>query len=217
MKNVTSFKTLILAAAASLGLALAAVASDDPMTSAPVRSDAGSRGLLGQNYAHLGYNYVDIHHSGVDANSYDFDLNQGIREGVDTLLEYNYTRSEPFLGGHASWQSILAGARAYSRFNGVKPYAEAGLGWAWASAPVFGNDNSFAWFAGVGVECTVAPDVTVTPFIRYSDATGIDDSDSWDYGVKGNYWINPTVAISGTVSINNDSDWTFGAGVNFHF
>lgn len=217
MKTVTPFKTLILAAAASLGLAVAAFASDDPSTSVPRPVDANSRGLLGENYAHLGYTYVDIKHSDADANSFDFSLNQGIRNGVDTLMEYNYTRSEPFLGGHASWQSIFAGGRAYTTMNNMKPYFEAGFGWAWAHAPVFGSDNSFAWFGGVGMEFTVAPDVTVTPFIRFTDAVSIEDADNWDFGVKGNYWINSKWALTAKVSMDDDNNWSLGAGVNIHF
>ncbi|HET7535958.1 MAG TPA: hypothetical protein VFJ90_05865, partial [Candidatus Didemnitutus sp.] len=200
----------------SLGLSLAALASDDPV-SVPRPVDAGSRGLLGETYTHLGYSYVDTNHSNVDAHSFDFSLNSAVYHGADTLLEYNYTQSEPFAGGHAWWQNVLAGARGYTSMGGFKPYLEGGLGWAWAKAPVIGSDNSWAWFAGVGAEVTVARDITVTPFIRYTDAPGIDDSDKWDFGVKGNYWINSKFAVTANVSVDDDQDWTIGAGVNFQF
>jgi hypothetical protein len=217
MKNVSSFKTLILTAAASLGLAVAALASDDPGRATPTLVDAGSRGLLGETYTHLGYSYVDTKNSNVDANSFDFSMNQGIRNGVDTLFEYNYTRSEPLLDGHATWQSLLAGGRAYTTLNSLKPYFEAGLGWAWASVPLFGSDNSFAWFGGVGMEWTVASDISVTPFIRFTDAINLGDADRWDFGVKGNYWLNARFAVSALVSLDDDQSWSLGTGVNYHF
>lgn len=217
MKNVTSFKTLILAAAASLGFAVAAIASDDPSTAVPRPLDAaGSRGLLGETYTHLGYSYIDTNHSEVDAHSFDFSMNRGLYHGVDTMFEYNYTQSEPFAGGKAWQQTLLAGGRWYKTLNSLKPYAEAGLGWSWIDTP-FGNDNSWAWFAGVGIEAAVAQNVTVTPFIRFTDAPEIGEADKWDFGVRGNYWINSRFAVSANLSIDDDQAWTMGAGVNLSF
>jgi len=217
MKNVSSFKHLSLAAAASLGLALVATASEMPDVPASQPVGSTSRGLLGENYTNLGFTYIDVKNTNVDGQAIDFGMSAPYTSKTDLFFEYNYTRSEPVLDGHAWWQSLLAGGRWYTNLNGIKPYAEAGLGWAWVDVPVFGGENSWAWFTGIGIETPVAPNATVTPFIRFTDAPDIGDADHWDFGVKGNYWLNAKLALTAKVAIDDDQSWSFGAGVNYQF
>lgn len=215
MKNVTSFKTLILAGAVALGLATAAVAGEGPAAaSAPV---SPGRGLLGQNYVNLSYSFVDLQGTSLDAHSFGFELHQNVQEGIDTLLEYNYLRSEPFAGGHITQDSLVAGGRAFTSFHGFKPYAEAGLGWVWQRAPLGFSDNSFAYFAGVGAEFQVAPDVSVTPFVRYLDGTKSSFDHEWDYGVRANWWATEKIGLTAGVIRDNSRNMEYNIGVNYRY
>jgi opacity protein-like surface antigen len=215
MKNYTNLKSIVLVAAASLGLASSSFAQTTvPATEpAPV---ARPSGLLGQNYAALSYGFLDLDDSGVDANSVSLGFNQAIRDGLDSMLEYDYTRTDRILGSRLTQHSVLIGARAFTNYNGIKPYAEAGVGWVWQK---FGgaSDNSFAWGAGVGAEFELAPAFTLTPFVRYTDITEGSNNDAWEYGLKTNYWLTEKLALSGGISRDDDSNMLYRVGVNFRY
>ena len=214
MKNIHSTKSFLLAAAASLGLAASAFAQ----TTAPAEpaSAAHGSGLLGQSYASLSYGFIDLDGTGVDANSFTLAFNQGVRDGLDSFLEYDYTRTDRILGSRLTQHSLLAGARVFTDYRGIKPYAEAGVGWVWQK---FGgaSDNSFGWGAGVGAEIAVAPALTVTPFVRYTDVTEGSNNDSWEYGVKANYWLSEKLALQGGLSRDDDQNMVYRVGVNFRY
>jgi len=218
MKNVLSFKTLTLAAALSLGLTAPAFAGDDSAAPAPAPAPAlNGHGLLGETYLNLGYSYTDLTDTSVNASTYSFALNQGVREGLDTLLEYSYSQSENTGFGRIDQQVFDVGARAFTVFNGLKPYAEAGLGGVWVKTPVLSHQHSFMWFLGVGVEIQATPDLTITPFVRHSYANSIDDYKQWNYGVRGNYWLTERVGLTATLARDNDRDTSYGIGINFRY
>ena len=217
MNNVTSFKSLFLATTLVAGCAVAAFAGDEP-ASAPNSSPAPlSHGLLGQTYASLGYNYSRLDSSSVNANGLEFAMNQGVRTGLDTLLEYTGTRTDDTGVGRLTEQILDLGARAYTNYNGIKPYAEAGVGWTWLNAPLGLSDNSFVWFAGVGAEFQATSELTITPLVRYSDATSYHSGGTWDYGVKANYWLTEKLGLTAKITRNDSQDMTYGVGINFHF
>ncbi|MBA4136823.1 MAG: hypothetical protein C0518_05855 [Opitutus sp.] len=215
MKNYISLKSFLLAAAASLGLATSAFAQTTvPATElAPVTRASG---LLGQNYASLSYGFVDLDDTGIDASSYTIAFNQAVRDGLDSMLEYDYTRSDRIFGSRLTQHSLLLGARAYTNYNGIKPYAEVGVGWVWQK---FGgtSDNSFAWGVGVGAEFELASAFTVTPFVRYTDITEGSDNGAFEFGAKANYWLNEKFSVMGGVSRDDDSNMTYRVGVNYRY
>jgi opacity protein-like surface antigen len=214
MKTLPSSRHFLVAAALALGLASAATAQTVTATeTAPVTR---SSGLLGQTYASAALGFVDLDNTGVNARSYSLGLNQYVRDGVDSFLDYNYTRSDRFAGTRLTQHDLLVGARAYANYSGVKPYAEAGVGWVWQKAgPV--SDNSFAWAAGVGAEFAVASATNVTPFVRYSDITDGGDNDQWEYGVKANHWLTEKVALQGSISRDDDRNMFYRFGVNVRY
>ena len=215
MKNVPSFKTLILAAAVSLGLASASFAQSANVA-VPNPADAKPTGLLGQNYTTIGYGYIDLDSTNVHASRYSLAANQSLREGLDGLLEYGYTRSSSFAGTRLTQHDLMAGARAYLTSAGFKPYVEAGLGWVWQKAAGV-SDDSFAWGLGVGAEIDVVSAVTVTPYVRYEDLTRGSNNDSWNYGVKANYWVTSRVGIQAGVERDDDKNMTYSVGANIRF
>jgi opacity protein-like surface antigen len=213
MKNQTSLKYFVLAAAASLGLAASAFAQT---TVAAEPTVSRSSGLLGQTYASASYGYIDLDDTSVNARSYSLGLNQYVRDGVDSFLDYNYTRSGRIAGTRLTQHDVLLGARVYTHWQGVKPYAEAGIGWVWQKAGGV-RDNSFAWAAGVGAEIEVAPKTTLTPFVRYSDLTEGGNNDQWEYGVKANHWLTDKLAVQGSISRDDDQNLFYRVGVNFRY
>lgn len=218
MNNVTSFKSLLLAAACVLGAAAPGFASDDPAVVASTpKADTGSRGVLGHNLAALGFSYVDIDNSNVDATALNLTLNQGLRTGVDTLFEYNYLRSEETGAGRITEHKLNFGGRAYTNYNGFKPFVDGGIGWVWQKAPFGLSDNSFLVFASVGAEFQATPELTITPAVRYWYATKSSMGDVWDFSVKANYWVSEKLAITGKLGIDDEQNMEYGLGVNFRF
>lgn len=214
MKYVPTFKNLILAAAVSLGLSATAFAQDANAVSAPAETRAS--GLLGKNYVGLEYGYVNLSDTGIDANSYNFEANYNLREGLDGFLGYGYSRTESVAGIHGDASELFLGARSYLTSGRAKGYLELGAGWAWASAAGF-SDDSFAWGAGVGAEIEVVSSLTVTPYVRYTDAVNFDSDGTWDFGVKGNYWFTSKLGAQLGFSIDDDRNTVVSAGVNFRY
>ncbi|MBI2511810.1 MAG: porin [Opitutae bacterium] len=215
MKNVPSFKTFVLAAAVSLGLASASFAQSANVA-VPNPADAKPTGLLGQSYTTLGYSYVDFDATSIHASRYSLAANQSLREGLDGILEYGYARSSKFAGTRLTQHDLMAGARAFLTAGGIKPYVEAGIGWVWQKAAGVSED-SFAWGAGVGAEFEVVSSVTVTPYVRYEDITRGSDNDSWNYGVKANYWLSSRVGLQAGVERDDDKNMTYSVGANIRF
>lgn len=220
MNYVTSYKSLILVAACAAGLTVPAFASDDPAAaSAPATTTLSpvTHGVLGQNVANLGFSYVDIDDSKVDATAFNLTLNQALRTGVDTVFEYNYLRSENTGLGRITEQKVNFGGRAYTNYNGFKPFVDGGIGWAWLKAPLGLSENSFLVFASVGAEFQATPELTITPSVRYWYATKKSVDDTWDFGVKANYWLSEKIALTGKVSMDDDQNIEYGIGFSYRY
>jgi opacity protein-like surface antigen len=217
MNKSTTIKTLILAAAVSLGLAVAARAADDNGTQVPVPATSAGRGLLGQNYANLGFSYHELKGAPVDAKSFNLDLNQAVSEGFDAQLAINELWSNKFAGGRLSQRIIDGGVRVYTMTRGFKPYVEAGAGWVWQKAPLGLRENSFAYYLGTGVEFQPTADLSVTPFVRFLDATKRSFDHEWDYGIKANYWLNDNVGLSAAVIRDNSRDMEYNLGLTIRY
>lgn len=211
MKQNNILKTVILAAAVSLGLAASVRADDTPV---PV---SGNMGLLGQTYASLTYSYLNLDSSPTNADSYSFDYNQSLNTGLDGVLSYNFTQTGLVAGSRLNQQSIGGALRAFSTAHTWgKPYVEAGVGYAWTKF-AGSRDNSIVWSVAVGAELQVAPAFTVTPFVSYVDAPDLASKGTWNFGAKANYWMNSQWAITAGLSRNDDRDTAFTIGTNFRF
>lgn len=216
--NITpSTKSLFLAAAFALGLTAPGFAAETPVDPAATTAGSISHGVLGHNLANLGFSYVDIHNSNIDATAYNLTLNQGIQTGIDTLFEYNYLRSEDTGIGRISEHKVNFGGRAYTNYKGFKPFVDGGIGWVWQKAPLGLSDNSFLLFASVGAEFQATPDLTITPAVRYWYATDSAIGDVWEFSVKANYWFSEKLALSAKISRDDDQTMEYGLGANFRF
>jgi len=205
-----NLKTLVLVAAASLGLVTAATAQ-----SMPAATSAGG-GLLGQNYSGVGFGYVHFD-QGIPkiAHDYTFLFNQSLTEGLDLGVSYDYLRASA-LGVNGTQSTIGLNATGYLKQDWGKPFVQAGAGWLWQRAGSV-RENSFAYVVGTGIEFPVGTSFAVAPFVNYQAAKDIAGLHTWNYGVKTTYRVCKEWSTSLTVSIDDDKDMTYAIGVNYHF
>lgn len=215
MKTNTSFKILSLAAALVLGLGSAHADSTLPADASTLPAD--SQGLLGQVYGNLTYSYINLDNTSTHADAYNFELNKPLSFGLDGFLGYEYAQSGVFGGSRVKSNIVDGGLRAFSsHYNWGKPYVEAGVGYAWTRYA--GNkDNSFVWEAAVGAEFQVARNATVTPYIQFVDTPDLGGDNTWNFGVKGNYWVQSNWAVTAGFQYDDNHNSTFTVGTNFRF
>ncbi len=217
MTQKTNLKILLgaLAVAASLA-ANAAAQSTTNSRPAETAADTG-RGLLGQSYVNLGYSYTDVHDSSTDLQSLRLEYNLPLNRGFDLNLGYTGARTSEFAGIRQTQQSIDANAVAFLPGLGWgRPYLSAGAGWLWLKTGGTKN-NSFIYQFETGVEFQPTTVLSVTPFVKYLDASSVHINNHWAYGVKANYWLTDRWAVNAGVALDNKVDASYGVGIAYRF
>lgn len=227
MKTTFTSKFLLLATASVLGLTHVASAQGGAAPAAPA-----SPGLLGQTYVGLDLNYTDMDRTNTDFRGFDLRLNQNVREGLDVFLGYGYGNSENFLGSDLDRNTVDVGARYFVSMGTIKPFIEASAGWVWVDGPLGLDDDSFTWSGGAGVEFAVGNKFAVTPFARYKEATNLNgdvalffpnapsfryDDDTFEFGVRANYWVTRQWALTAKLVRNDNKDMTYSVGAVYRF
>lgn len=213
MNKQTSLKTLILAAAASLGLATVALAGGTPEAAVP------GGDLLGRNYAAATFDYYDLDGGAPSvARGYTFEANIPVRAQVDFKLTHEFAQAEAF-GLKVRNNTLFASGVVYAAANSFgKPYAEAGAGWSWLSGAA--HDDSFAFRVGVGSEFAVAPSITLTPFVNFQRATEWNASEVHP-GIKASYRMGDSWGLTAKaeyIAARHDSDAKeYSVGVSYRF
>ena len=219
MKQNTTLKYLFLSAAAALALAGSARAGGMPETTDLQATTPVQQGLLGQQYASLTYTHLDLNNRPVNADSFQFAVNQPLNTGLDAVLAYDWTQSHLFAGSRLNTQDLTAGLRAFGNSYGWgRPYVEAGIGYAWQRGTPSGSQHSILLRAAIGAELQLAPAFTVTPYVEYVDVPDLANTRSaWNFGAKANYWIDSQWAVTGGVARSDHHDMMFTVGTNFRF
>ncbi len=214
MKTIHPLKFLLVATALTLGLA---VHADDALPAEKAAPVAGNVGLLGQVYATLTYNYINLDATSVHADKYSLSVNQPLAFGLDGMLGYDYSQTGNIAGFRQRQHTLSGALRAFSTsYNWGKPYVEAGIGYV--SSRYAGNgDDSFLWEVASGVEFQVAPATTVTPYIQYLDTPGLPGGGKWNFGVKANHWVTSQAAVTVGIERDSDQNMMFTFGTNFRF
>ncbi len=218
MKQNTKIKSFIFAAAISLGAA-ASASAQTANVAVPNPAEAESPGLLGSRYTEALYNYIDLTGPGPkDANGFALAFNEPLKAGFDVRLGYDWARAS-YAGSHYTQQDAMVGGVAYTNLGWGRPFASADAGWLWARGGGF-SDDSFVYKLGVGVEFQATPSFTVTPFVDFFRATGINSSE-FDLGVKAAYRVTKDWSIIGRAqydAIRHDKDSAeYAIGVAYHF
>jgi hypothetical protein len=214
--NTSSLKSLVLVTALALSLGATARAGSAVLDEKPAPM-VGNLSLLGQTYGTLTYSYINVDDVSSHGDRYNFEVNQPLAFGIDGFLSFEHSQSSEVAGSRVK-QNILGGAlRAFSTsYNWGKPYVEAGAGYTWARY-AGAKDNSFIWHLGVGAEFQVTPQATVTPYVTYEDAPSLAGGNTWNFGVKANYWIDSSWAVTAGLSRNDEKATAFTIGTNFRF
>jgi hypothetical protein len=219
MTPKTSVKTLILAAAATLGLVTFAAAQAANVAPAnPAASTA--KGLLGQTYSGVTFDYLQLKDGPPSAaRGFTVTYNQVMNDGFDGTINYQLTRAQAN-GDHYTRNRLdfdLTGFSTSTAFG--KPFVVAGAGWEWNRG--FGvSENSFTYLVGTGIEFQAAPPVAVTPYINFVRATGFNKNET-EYGVKASYRITSQWSAVAKIQYNDithePNNTQYSLGVNFHF
>jgi hypothetical protein len=208
--NTTMTRSIrLLFGALTLGLLCTGLSAQEKTASAP------GGGLLGESYAGLTYDSINIDGLPVDASGFSFEFNHPLQESWDLNFQYNYWRTESFYGTRATVNFGGLGVRFHSDKGSARPFVGAGVGWAGAKAGGI-SESSFAWQAEVGVEFQAGNNFTITPMVNYQDASDVFDGTT-NYGVKANYWFNNNFGLRAGVMANDDSDVTYSVGFNVRF
>jgi hypothetical protein len=215
MNNSHNVKAFILATALALGLGVAR--ADDSLPGEKPAPITENLSLLGQTYGTLTYGYINLDDVSSHGDNYRFALNKPLAFGLDGILSYDYTQSGVVAGSRLKQHVLGAALRAFSTsYNWGKPYIEAGGGYAW-NRYAGTKDNSFIWNVATGVEFQVNPRTTVTPYIQYVDTPDLAGENTWNFGVKGNYWIDSEWAVTAGIQRDDDQNTMFTVGTNFHY
>jgi hypothetical protein len=216
MTQKTTIRTLLLAIVAALGLTVAASAQSTG-AGIPAPTAQTGKGLLGQTYVGLAYGYTDLNHSSVNLQGLSFVYNQPLNKGFDFSLDLGDAWSSKSSGSHTRQQSFGASAIAFIPDQAWgRPFLSVGAGWFWTKTAGV-NDNSFLYDFETGVEFQATRELSLTPFVSYTDATSLHVDNKWGYGVKASYWVNDQWGVVGGLGRDNKSNMTYSAGVVFRF
>jgi hypothetical protein len=216
MTQKTTIRTLLLTIAAVLGLTASAWAQTTG-ASTPAPSAEIGKGLLGQTYVGVGYGYTDLNNSSVNLQGLSFDYNQPLNKGFDFNLGFGDAWSSKISGSRTRQQSFEASAVAFMPdLAWGRPFFSVGAGWFWTKTAGI-SDNSFLYSFDTGVEFQATKELSITPFVSYTDATSLHVNNKWGYGVKANYWFTDQWGLAASLSRDNKSNMSYGAGVNFRF
>lgn len=225
-------KFFLLAAASMFSLTHVASAQGGAAPAAP--AVAASPGLLGRTYVGLDLNYTNLDRTNTDFRGFDLRLNRSVTEGIDVHLGYGYGNSENFLGSDLDRNNVDLGVTYFIKMGTIKPFVEASAGWVWVDGPLGLDDDSFTWSGGAGVEFAVGNKFAVTPFARYREATSLGgtgfsfpisgagrafryDDDTFEFGVRANYWVTRQWALTAKLARNDNKDMTYSVGAVYRF
>jgi hypothetical protein len=226
--NSTNIKRTCLLSALALGAALSASAQA-PASPDPATIDPGP-GLVGTNYAELGFGYLREGGTPGDFRDYDFVSNeaayrQGIW-GIDGNFKFDYLNgsADGFIDHR---EEAMLGATGFLTQTWGKLFLTGDAGMAWESAGG-ASRKGFAYSLTGGVEFEITRRIAVTPFLEYdadphlyNHAPAVANLPDHDLlgGVKGTYRFTRqwSGSLSATLDQYNSRDIGLRAGVSYNF
>lgn len=218
MKQNITTKTLILAAALSLG-AIASASAQSANVAVPNPADPTVGGLIGSRYTQIEYNTIDLNGTGPNhADGFGVAFNQPLNANFDVSVNYDWARAK-YGSIRLTDQVLEVAATAYTTIAWGRPFVTAGAGWDWQKAGPY-RDDSFVYRVGAGMEFLPAPKVAVTPFVNFVRATNFNASEV-ELGVKATYRITHDWSVTARAqyeAVRHDDDSAeYSLGVNYHF
>jgi hypothetical protein len=187
------------------------------------RAQQTAPGVLGQRFADVNFDFVDL--GGINKNGYSsgLSLNLPATPNLDVGLGYAYGWLNT-TGTALHEHTFTTSANWHASAPGIKPAFGFGLGYDWTRNK-FGalrvNDGAAIWGAGVAVEIPVGV-ASLTPSITFTDVFRSRSVGAMHYGVEANYWFTP--AVAGYVNVtftdftgHHGSSWMYRTGLRFKF
>lgn len=187
-----------------------------PLSAQGTTTGATSPGLLGQNYVGASYVWYHFKNSPIDAHGLALEANWRVRDSLDFTANYEWLKTDEFLGISAEMQTLMVGVRGFTHEGRARYYFDVAGGWAQAKAGGFSDDSS-VYRLGLGAEISLTPSATLTPLCYYQAYTKNSGSGTFNYGLKGNVWLSSHWALSASILRNDTSDLSYGLGLNFRF
>jgi hypothetical protein len=231
MKKI-NIKHTSLVSVLALGLAISASAQsmqDSSVTPEPVAADSGP-GLVGTNYAELGFGYQRQEGSPSDVRDYEFISNGKVYNNGVTGADVNFTYDnlEGAASGFSDYRNELQlGLTGFLMETWGKPFVTADAGMAWEHA-ADASRKSFAYSGIGGIEFQVLRRLVLAPFIEYQAEPhlynhGLPSANLpdhlLDYGVKATFTLTRSwnVSLSADLDQHSDRDWGLRGGLSYHF
>lgn len=215
-----SFKILLVAAAASLGLAASAIAQSANVAVPKPSAAPADQGLLGSAYVGFAGSYASLSGGppGV-AHGFGVYYNQPLSDGLDLTVDYNWMRARAF-GLQATGQRTDAILTGFNKEEWGKPFCSLGVSGDWRHSDWAASRHSFGLLAGGGVEFQAAPAIAVAPYVNFVRQTGYNQNE-FDYGVKATYRLTHDWSVTAKAQYDdihhapNQAEYSLGA--NYHF
>lgn len=204
--------------------AFAATVSASAQQATTSAASGSSNGLLGQRYVDVGLAVTDFRNSTLD-NGYSGSVavNLPLTVNLDAAFGYGYERiTDKSLGFEikGTGHTIAARLAAYTQFAGVKPFADAVLGYSWVEASALGikvDEDDGIYALGAGVEIPFEPSMTLTARVGFSDSFDGDTSGAWTLSLGLDRWFTNKFGAGIGVAFQEDEAVTFGLSARFRF
>jgi hypothetical protein len=238
MKKINIKKTSLLSALA-LGLVLGASAQEAQNTATPTTTSAAPTepvsidpgpGLLGTNYAELGFGYEKQQGAPSILRDYEFISNGNVYRqgmlGADANFTYDYLDGSAGGFNDRRYEAQL-GLTGFMMESWGKPFLTADAGYAWERAADVSR-KSFAYTGIAGIEFQVLRNLALSPFVEYQAEPHLYNHEVpvanlenhlVDYGVKATYRFDRSwnASLTGDLDQHSDRDWGLRGGVSYHF
>jgi hypothetical protein len=199
---------------------LACNASAQQQDQAPSSATTNPAALLGKNYVEAGFFTEDFRNSGSkNAFGTGVDLNLPTFDNFDIGVNYAFERAA---SGAPQFTDNTLGTSFTGFFtvNGVKPFADLDLGYAWQKSKLDGisdsNDRGI-YGAGVGIEVPVAKSTVFTARAAYDNSFRRDSQHQWIYIAKVDQSIADGIAAQLDVAFHANNSTVYDVGVVFFF
>jgi len=232
MKKTTITQTSLICVLA-LGLVISASAQAVQTSPAappdPAAVDSGP-GLVGTNYAELGFGYQRQEGSPSGLHDFGFLSNANVYRdgqlGADVNFAYDYL--EGAANGYSDRRAEAQfGLTGFLLETWGRPFLTADAGMAWERA-ADASRKSIAYTGIGGIEFQVLRNLALAPFIEYQAEPHLYNHGlPWanfpdhllDYGVKATYRITQSWNVSLTADLDQHSasDWGLRAGLSYRF
>jgi hypothetical protein len=179
---------------------------------APASTTTESVGLIGKQWINSEFSYYAISHSHKDVYGLASTYNAPVTAGLDAHASYQYDWTAGTPRNHLTQANV--GFTAYLDQGVYKPFVTGNLGYIWPQ-----SEDRFVWDGAVGIELALCSKAFAVASVGYSDDFRRHNGDqgSFEGKVGAGYWVTKTVAVTATVSQQEEGSHGFTVGAAWRF